>query len=70
MTNAKCPVCGNKNFYVKNPDDEYATYEFECLDGEIRFEDTLESDECPEIVEGTETFCNTCAWHDKFDKLK
>ena len=67
---AKCPICGSKRFYVKNPDDEYDIYEFECRDGEICFEDTLPDDECPEVSDSTETYCNTCAWHDKLDKLK
>lgn len=29
----------------------------------------LDADECPEVRDGTETLCNECAWHDKFDKL-
>ncbi|MEJ2589194.1 MAG: hypothetical protein P8165_16785 [Deltaproteobacteria bacterium] len=70
MADAKCPICGSKRFYVKNPDDEYDLYEFECRDGEIYFEDTLTDEECPEVRDGTETYCNNCAWHDKFEELK
>jgi hypothetical protein len=70
MSQSKCPVCGCEKFYVKNPDDEYDIYEFECRDGKVCFEEDLDEDECPEIDTGTETFCNTCAWHDKFEKLK
>lgn len=70
MPYAKCPICGSKSFYVKNPDDEYDIYEFECRDGEICFEDTLTNGECPEVRDSTETYCNTCAWHDKFKELK
>jgi hypothetical protein len=70
MSQSKCPVCGCEKFYVKNPDDEYDIYEFECRDGTVCFEEDLDGDECPEIDAGTETFCNTCAWHDKFEKLK
>ncbi len=33
MTQSKCPVCGCKKFHVKNPDDDYDVYEFECQDG-------------------------------------
>jgi len=67
---SKCPVCGCKRFYVKDPDDQYETYEFECKDGKVRFDDSLNENECPEVHEDTETYCNACAWHDKFSKMK
>lgn len=66
----KCPLCGSKAFYVKDPDDPYETYEFECKDGEICFDPEMESSDPPEIQENTETFCNKCSWHDRFDKLE
>jgi hypothetical protein len=65
-----CPVCGCKRFYVKDPDDQYETYEFECKDGKVSFDDRLKEHERPEVHEGTETYCNACAWHDKFAKTK
>ena len=34
----KCPKCGCEKFYIKDPDDEYETYEFEGRDGEICFD--------------------------------
>ena len=70
MTDSKCPVCGCKHFYVKNPDDEYDIHEFECRDGKVYFEDDLEEGERPEVDDATETFCNKCAWHDKLKKIK
>lgn len=70
MRQSKCPACGCEKFYVKNPDDEYDIYEFECRDGEACFDEDPDGDECPEIDPGTETFCHACAWHDKFGKLK
>jgi hypothetical protein len=70
MTQSKCPVCACKKFYVKNPDDEYDIHEFEYKDGEICFEEDLDEDECPVIEDGTETYCNACAWHDTFAKIK
>lgn len=70
MTQSKCPVCGCLKFYVKDPDDEFETYEFECRDGEVCFEEISEDEACPEIDNDTETYCNKCAWHDKFNKLK
>jgi hypothetical protein len=67
---SKCPVCSCRRFYVKDPDDQYETYEFECKDGIVRFDESLNEDKCPDIYEDTETYCNACAWHDKFSKLK
>lgn len=70
MHQSKCPVCGCKTFYVKNPEDEYDVHEFECREGEVRFSENTEPDECPSVDEKTETYCNDCAWHDKFEKIK
>ena len=70
MPEGKCPVCGCKQFYVKNPEDEYDIYEFECKEGKVCFDTDMDASETPEVNESTETFCNDCAWHDKFDKLK
>ena len=33
-------------------------------------EEDLDDDECPQVSDTTETFCNACAWHDKFNKIK
>ena len=35
-------------FYVKNPEDEYDVYEFECRDGGVCFEEVLDADKFPE----------------------
>lgn len=69
MKEGKCPLCGSKHFYVKDPDDEYETYEFECKAGEVCFEDDVDSDQAPDVEEDTETYCATCSWHDRFGKL-
>ncbi len=70
MRQSKCPLCGCGKFHVKDPDDPYEIYEFECRDGDICFEDDSTDKECPRIGAGTETFCNACAWHGRFDTLK
>ncbi len=70
MTDKKCPVCGCKHFYVKHPDDEYDIYEFECKGEGVVFNSDVDASDTPEVNENTETFCNDCAWHDRFDKLK
>jgi hypothetical protein len=70
MANAKCPLCGCEKFYVKDPDDEYETYAFECRDGEVCFDPEAEACNPPTPGSDTETFCDRCAWHDRMDALK
>lgn len=70
MAPMKCPDCGAQEFYVKDPEDQYNITEFDLKDGEVHYS-TEESDEEPLPVEDeTETFCDRCAWHDKFKVLK
>ncbi len=66
----KCPYCGCKNFYVKNPDDEYDVYEFTCNGGDISFEADVDEDDVPQINDSTEAYCNKCAWHGKIETAK
>ena len=65
----KCPVCGCQNFYVKDPDDEYETCEFELRNGKIEYSTDADAAECPDIQENTETFCDKCSWHGKLKEL-
>lgn len=64
----KCPLCGCQNFFVKNPDDEFETFEFSVASGEVRFD--ADEQGAPEVREATETFCNRCSWHGKLQELK
>ncbi len=66
----KCPTCGCENFYIKDTDDEYETYEFTAADGKIEFDATLDQQEVPQITKEIETYCNKCAWHGKFETLE
>jgi hypothetical protein len=66
----KCPLCGCQNFFVKNPDDEFETREFSVASEEVHFSAGAESDSVPKVQESTETFCNKCSWHGKFQDLK
>ncbi len=70
MGQSKCPICGCEEFYVKNPDDEYETYEFQCKDGEVCFNPALDCDAAPAVGDDTESYCNRCSWHDKLKSLK
>ncbi len=70
MAGTKCPVCGCEKFYVKNPDDEFDVYEFDCKEGKICFDQDIDEGDPPQILDETQTYCDSCAWHDRFDKLK
>jgi hypothetical protein len=70
MTKAKCPLCGCEKFYVKDPDDEYETYTFECRDGEVCFDPEAAGCDPPAPDADTQTFCDRCAWHDRLAALK
>ena len=65
----KCPLCGCVSFYIKDPDDEYETYEFAWRDGNVEFSDDVDPDACPEIFDDTEVFCDQCSWHGETNGL-
>jgi hypothetical protein len=66
----KCPVCGSLNFFVKDPDDEYETFEFALKDDSVVFSPNTDESDSPEVKSETEVFCEKCSWHDKFQELK
>jgi hypothetical protein len=66
----KCPVCGSLNFFVKDPDDEYETYDFELKGEEVAFNSEAEATGSTDVKADTEVFCEKCSWHDKFQELK
>lgn len=69
MTLSKCPDCGCQSFYVKDPEDPYTLFEFELKEDGIH-PSADESEAQPlEVTEETETYCDRCAWHDKFKML-
>ena len=68
MAPTKCPDCGCESFYVKDPEDQFHIFEFELKEGSIVSRSTEE----PHITINaeTETYCDRCAWHDKFKALQ
>jgi len=66
----KCPDCGAQRFYVKDPEDQYNIFEFDLVEGEIVCSEEAIDSEPLEVVDETETYCDRCAWHDKFKTLK
>lgn len=70
MKDRKCPDCGAQKFYVKDPDDQYELFEFDLKDGEIVSTGNDKEAIHIDVTEETETYCDKCAWHDKFKHLK
>ncbi|MGD8992634.1 MAG: hypothetical protein PVI00_14350 [Desulfobacterales bacterium] len=66
----KCPVCGSLNFYVKDPDDEFETCEFELKGEDAVFDSEAAESDCAKVDSDTEVFCEKCSWHDRFQELK
>ena len=65
----KCPACSCVSFYIKDPDDEYETHEFELVNDEVAFGSDDEASPNPEVHDDTETYCNKCSWHGKFKEI-
>jgi hypothetical protein len=70
MKKMKCPDCGTQFFYVKDPEDQYNISEFSLANGTIEYVGENADEDPIEVFEETEIFCDQCAWHDKFRKLK
>ena len=66
----KCPICGSLNFFVKDPEDEFETFEFELKDATIVYHSEADESDSPDVKDDTEVFCEKCSWHDKFQGLK
>ena len=64
-----CPVCKSDQFYIKDPDDAYETYDFQCRDGQIQFEDPAGAPETEDVKADREIFCQRCAWHGPFNQV-
>lgn len=60
----KCPVCGSTKFFLKDPADEYETYEFNLENGQPVF-----LGEPQELQRDTESFCQRCSWHGRWEEL-
>lgn len=70
MTEMKCPDCGCQSFYIKDPEDQYELFEFKLKEGEIISSERETEPNPLEVGDETETYCDKCAWHDKFKTLK
>lgn len=70
MATMKCPDCGAKQFYVKDPEDQYSLTEFSLENGTVEYIGDEADDGHIEVSDDTETYCDRCAWHDKFKTLK
>jgi len=63
-----CPLCKSDQFYIKDPEDSFETFDFEFLEGKLHFQDN--DAPSPEVVKkNREIFCNRCAWHGSYDQI-
>ena len=63
----KCPVCGCRDFYIKDPDDEYETHPFSVSDGTVSF--THADGASPPVDGTTRIHCDVCTWTGCFDDI-
>jgi hypothetical protein len=73
MNASRCPFCGSHNFYIKDPQDQFEIYEFDLIDGAMRFkaEEEAEGAAPPFDIRGnTEMYCGVCSWHGSLKALK
>jgi len=66
----KCPLCRRHRFYLKDPDDAYETYGFDCESGDICFDADLDKEKIPELNNDTRIYCDNCAWNGPFKEIK
>lgn len=69
MHQAKCPLCGSSSFYVKDPEDQFETYELEMREEGVVFDESIPDAEKPAIDSSTSTFCSRCSWHGPFGEI-
>lgn len=58
-----CPICKSDQFYVKDPEDQFETYEFQIRSGDIDFEDPEDQAAASQLAATNEIFCSRCSWH-------
>ena len=66
----KCPYCGCQKFFIKNADDAYETYGFDCESGEICFAPDIDASDIPELCDESHIHCEKCAWNGRYDEIK
>ncbi len=66
----KCPYCGCQKFYVKDTDDAYETYGFDCASGAVYFDPDIDKADIPEICDDSHIYCEKCAWNGRYEEIK
>lgn len=69
MKDIHCPQCRSRRFYLRDPDDEYETYEFEVKGQEVCFDQQVNPTAVPDFDDQTETYCTICSWHGQWEEL-
>ncbi|MEZ4604885.1 MAG: hypothetical protein R2861_16230 [Desulfobacterales bacterium] len=47
----KCPFCGCQKFYIKDMDDEFETYGFDCTSGDVCFDPEIDTSDIPDVCD-------------------
>lgn len=58
-----CPFCKSDQFYVKDTEDEWETFDFECKGGLIQFSDPDHASLNDQIEPDRTVYCQRCAWN-------
>ena len=58
-----CPVCKSDQFYIKDLDDEYETYDFQLQDGQVTFDEPNDENQTTGLKQDRRIFCQRCAWN-------
>ncbi len=66
----KCPFCGCEKFYIKDADDEFETYGFDCSSGDVCFDPEIDASDIPELGDDSHIYCDKCAWNGRFAEIK
>ena len=66
----ECPFCKCQKFYIKDENDEFETYEFDCESGEVCFDPDIDSADTPELSDDSHIYCNQCAWNGRYSEIK
>ncbi len=65
-----CPFCGCEHFYIKDPEDDYETYEFDLKENQVVFTSGEDDTKTLQVAEDMEAYCDHCAWHGKMKELR
>lgn len=64
MPEVKCPLCGSRQFYIKDQADTFSSYEFEIQGTAAVFADSPR-----ELTPASQVYCCRCTWQGSWQEL-